>query len=268
MNSLITDHDKYHLHKSLGFFCLFNYNLRLFYKIKYGEMFSSNYYLLAATPIIHLSLSLSSFIFNVPLTRFNSKIIIWKELQLHNIIFTSRSATIMLYSLYSDNIYGRLAILLSHHLLADYVTVKYSNNNKTTTRDIPYDTNYKIVSYVIKKNYAINQLIATSSLLLSDNGLYENAFMIMYPIQLSTFLSTLVRKNILTNNLWHFFYSISLALPLIVAQYAKNVNPNYLIKIKYTALFIISRLFLNVNKYACITGLVTAYKLKWFVNWQ
>lgn len=262
MHSLITEHDKYHIHKTLGLFCLLNYNYRIFYKIKYGEMFFPyNIYSKIAIPIIHLSLSLSSLLFNVPLTRFTSKIIIWKELQLHNIIFTSRSATIMLYSLFSDNIYGRFAILISHHLLADYVSLKYKNNNKTTMRDIPYDIENKTLSYILKKKYAISQLFATSSLLLSDNGLYENAFMIMYPIQLSTFLSTLVRKNIINNNMWHLFYSLSLTLPVLVSQFTKNVNPRYLIKIKLTLAFIVSRLLLNTNKYICITGLMSTYKL-------
>jgi hypothetical protein len=261
MSSLFTNHDKYHIHKSLGLFCLFNYNLRLFYKIKYGYMFPDNYYLKIITPIIHLSLSLSSFLFNVSVNRFNTKIIIWKELQLHNIIFISRSTTIMLYSLYSENIYGRLCILLLHHLMADYVSYKYNNNNTTTTRDISYSNIPKILQYFLKKYYAINQVIATSSLLLSDNGLYENAFMIMYPIQLSTFLSTLVRKNIINNNMWHILYSISLALPLLTAQFTKNINPYYLIKIKLTLLYIINRLFLNTNKYICMSSLVVFYNL-------
>jgi len=260
MDTLITNHDKYHIHKSLGIFCLLNYNLRLIYKITYGYMFSSNYYLLIATPLIHLSLSLSSFLFHVPIKRFNSKIIIWKELQLHNIIFISRSTFIMLYSLYYNNIYGRLFIVLLHHLIADFVSYKYKNDNKTTTRDIPNDNN-KVIQYITKKYYAINQIIAISSLLLSDNGLYENAFMIMFPIHLSTFLSTLVRKNIITNNTWHSLYSISLILPILVAQITKNVNPNYLIKIKITSIYIICRLFININKYLCMYGLVYLYNL-------
>lgn len=258
MNSLITSHDKYHIHKSLGLYCLFNYNLRLFYKIKYGYMFSSNSYI---TPLIHLSLSLSSFLFNVSINRFSTKIIIWKELQLHNIIFISRSVSIMLYLLYSENIYGRLCILLSHHLMADYVSYKYSNNNKTTTRDISYNNIPIILQYFLKKYYAINQIIATSSLLLSDNGLYENAFMIMYPIQLSTFLSTLVRKNIISNNIWHLIYSISLAIPIFVAQFTKNINLQYSIKIKLTLLYIINRLLINTNKYVCMSSLVIFYNL-------
>lgn len=261
METLITNHDKYHIHKLIGGWCLINYNFRLFNKIKYDKMFSDNIYVKIITPLIHLGLSISSFIFYVPQHRFNSKIIIWKELQLHNIVFTSRSAMIMLYSLYSNNIYGRLTILLSHHLLADYITYKYNNNNKTTTRDISYDNISKFYQYFIKKYYAINQLIATSSLLLSDSGLYENAFMIMYPIQLSTFLSTLTRKNLISNNMWHILYSISLSLPLLIAQLTPNVNPKCLIKIKLTSLFIISRLFINLNKYICISGLVTLYNL-------
>jgi hypothetical protein len=216
-------------------------------------MFSNNIYSKITIPIIHLGLSLSSFIFTIPSYKFNSKIIIWKELQLHNIIFTSRSSLIMLYSLYSNNIYGRLSIVLLHHLFADYVSYNY----KTTTRDIPYDNISNFTQYFIKKYYAINQLIATSSLLLSDKGLYENAFMIMYPIQFSTFLSTLVRKNLINNNMWHILYCLSLALQLLVAQ----ITPNCSYKNKLTILFIISRLYLKINKYICISSLGILYNI-------
>ena len=158
MERLKTEHDKYHLHKILGFGCLFHYNLRIYYKFMYGTMFfTPNSLITNITPFVHLGLSLTSFIFHVPKYRYDSKIIIWKELQLHNIIFVSRSASMMLFSLYVTNtnkinyIY-KLLIIMGHHLIADYVSAKFINNNKTTTRDIT-DYENKYYNFFIKKFY-------------------------------------------------------------------------------------------------------------------
>ena len=182
-------------------------------------MFISNNYHM---PLVHLGLSLSSFIFKVPLLRYQNKTIIWKELQLHNIIFTSRSIFMIYHSMMFNNPYisnnfyylSRLAIIISHHYLADIVTDKYQNNNLTTTRDIIYNSNN---IYLIKLNkyfYSISQLVATTSLLLSKNP--ETGYLIMFPIQLSAFLMTLVRKGIISNNQWHYIYSFSLLLPYLI----------------------------------------------------
>lgn len=261
-NKLFTYHDRYYLHKLLGFVCLFHYNLRLYYKFMYGTMLFNRDYI---TPLVHLSLSISSFIFHVPNYRYDSKIIIWKELQLHNIIFTSRSASIMLFSLFSDNNYYRLVIVAGHHLLADYVSNKYINDTKTTTRDIHYDDVY--FSYYIKKYYAISQTFALMALLLNDNkvdnsdGLYENAFLIMYPIQLSAFLMTLVRKQIISNAYWHVFYGISLSFPYLINYINPVITNSYLIKIILGLTYTIMRLGFDVNKYIGMFGVVFTLKI-------
>lgn len=219
MSSLISEHDYLHIHKFLGVGCLLHYGYRFLLKLNYGQMFISNNYHM---PLVHLGLSLSSFIFKVPLLRYQNKTIIWKELQLHNIIFTSRSIFMIYHSMMFNNPYisnnfyylSRLAIIISHHYLADIVTDKYQNNNLTTTRDIIYNSNN---IYLIKLNkyfYSISQLVATTSLLLSKNP--ETGYLIMFPIQLSAFLMTLVRKGIISNNQWHYIYSFSLLLPYLI----------------------------------------------------
>ena len=143
-----------------------------------------------------------------------------------------------------------------HHYLADVVSKKYQNNDKTTTRNIPYDTNNKVLITINKKFYAISQIIATTTLLVTANK--KHAFLIMFPIQLSTFLMTLVRKNIISNNYWHIFYSASLMLPYIFNFKIITNNKNN--KIMITLLHIFARLFLNTNKYLNLIG-VTGYYL-------
>ena len=271
---LFTHHDRYHLHKVLGFGCLFNFFLRIYWLIAYGSM-----YIYADTqslliPIAHLTLSLSSLIFQVPLTRLNSKIIIWKELQLHNMVFTSRSATIMIYSIIcirndidmSSKYYylyqvGKLALVVLHHLLADYITAKYNTNDKTTTRDINWENIPDNVKRGLKQYYAICQILAINSLILTDNdrtgsGVMEAAFLVMFPIQLSTFLMTLVRKSIITNIHWHIFYTLSLVSPyfLIFNTLRSDSDGGYknkleVAKVYLPVLYIIFRLQYNFNKY-------------------
>lgn len=277
---LFTNHDKYHLHKVLGFGCLFNFFLRIYWLIVYGSMYIyADSQISVLIPVAHLTLSLSSLIFHVPQTRLNSKIIIWKELQLHNMIFTSRSAIIMIYSIICirNNInmntkyyylyqIGKLALIVAHHMLADYVTMKYNMNNKTTTRDINWENIPDNVQTLIKKYYAISQILAINALILTDNDRYgsgaiESAFLVMFPIQLSTFLMTLVRKSIISNISWHIFYGLSLLSPFFIIINTINSvdtddqnNVTYKNKLEFAKvylpiLYITFRLQYNFNKY-------------------
>ena len=265
-HSLFTNHDKYHIHKILGFGCLFNYFLRIYWLIVYGSMFIyADYRNSIAIPISHLALSLSSFIFHVPQIRLNSKIIIWKELQLHNIIFTSRSCIIMIYSLicikndinpeyYYLYHLGKFIIIIAHHILADLITLKYNVNDKTTTRDINWENIPDNIKKFIKIYYSICQILAINALLLTDNdnsgsGIIESAFLIMFPIQLSTFLMTLVRKSIISNISWHIFYALSLLSPFLITINANGKNELEVAKIFLPTLYVIFRLQYNMNKY-------------------
>ena len=255
--SLITSHDYLNIHKIMGFGCLIHYGYRFSLKLLYNDMeFKQNLY-----PLIHLGLSLSSFIFKVPTHRYLSKTIIWKELQLHNIIFTSRSVFMMYHALFfnNDNNYkyyiSRLLIIIIHHYIADLITIKYQNKELTTTRDITFDIDNKFLIKINKYFYSISQIIATTTLLLSTNP--DNSFCIMFPIQLSAFLMTLVRKQIISNNQWHYIYTGSLIIP-----YLLNINgvmtDNNNIRI-FTILHILLRFGLNTNKYFNMSILTFGY---------
>jgi hypothetical protein len=251
---LFTHHDRYHIHKFLGFSCLLHYFIRFHYLLIYYDLGFNYDIIRTITPFYHLGLSLSSFIFNVPLSRFSTKAIIWKELQLHNIIFISRSAFIMMYVIFfnSDikelNCFVRFLIVISTHYYADMISNRYKNNDRTTTRDIPYNDNTNpIIIKITKKFYAISQILAICGLLLGND--FESPFVIMFPIHLSTFLMTLVRKSYISNNEWHLYYSMSL-LSNYVFTYLHNYHEEIqIIKITLPLLYIFLRLFMNVNKY-------------------
>lgn len=266
---LFTNHDRFHLHKVLGFGCLFNFFLRIYWLVAFGSMYIHADSLTSLfIPVAHLTLSLSSLIFHVPQTRLNSKIIIWKELQLHNMVFTSRSATIMLYSLLcsrmtaatASNHYsylyqtGKFALVVAHHLLADYITANYNTNDKTTTRDINWENISDNTKAIMKQYYAICQILAINALILTDNepygsGAVESAFLVMFPIQLSTFLMTLVRKSIISNISWHIFYGVSLLSPFFIITNTIQKNKLEVAKVYLPILYIVFRLQYGMNKY-------------------
>ena len=259
--------DLLHIHKILGFGCLFHYGIRIYYKYKYGSMFFHSYDI---SPLIHLVLSLSSFLFKVPTYRLSSKAIIWKELQYHNIIFTSRSILMMYHSMFFNELtpfyyYTRLGLIGLHHYIADLISNRFQINDRTTTRDIPYNIENNTIINVNKKFYAISQIIATSTLLLTNEP--DNGFIIMFPIQFSTFLMTLVRKGYISNNIWHLFYSLSLALPYFI-NYNKVSLDNY--KLYLSILHIILRLYFRTNKYynfILLTNIQVIHTLK-YSNWK
>jgi len=153
------------------------------------------------------------------------------------------------YFSYFNYYISRYIIIILHHYIADLITNKYQNNNLTTTRDIIYNTNDTLISKVfIKINkyfYSISQIVATTSLLLSKN--YETGYLIMFPIQLSAFLMTLVRKRIITNNQWHYIYTLSLILPYFINSNGILQNKNSINL--YVLIHIFMKFILKTNKY-------------------
>jgi hypothetical protein len=249
--------DIMNIHKILGFGCLIHYGYRFYLKIRFDTMYL---HVNSYSHLFHLGLSLSSFIFKVPVKRFLNKTIIWKELQLHNIIFTSRSVFLIyhniLFTNYNINFYiTKLVIIYSHHYLADIVSNKYINNELTTTRDIRGN-------YGNKTFYAISQIIATTNLLL--NNCPDSSFVIMFPIQLSAFLMTLVRKGIISNNLWHIFYTSSLIFPYLLfnKNIIKSTNNIHL----YSLLHVFLRLGLKTDKYINICFISSLFIYNKFIR--
>jgi hypothetical protein len=142
----------------------------------------------------------------------------------------------------------KFIIISGHHYLADIISNKYINNEMTTTRDINFN------NIITKKFYAISQIVATTILLLHKNP--DSSFTIMFPIQLSAFLMTLVRKKIISNNQWHIYYTLSLIFPYLLfnLNLIKSSTNMHL----YTLLHIFLRLGLKTNKYlnmSIISGL-------------
>jgi hypothetical protein len=97
------------------------------------------------------------------------------------------------------------------HILADIITKKYGSDTEigTTIRDMPWPNWVPLkVQHGSNIYNALCQVGAICGLLFSQGNLMDMAFVIIFPIQLSTFLMTLVRKGLIQGIWWHILYAI------------------------------------------------------------
>ena len=254
-----THHDSFlfirHPHKLLGYGALIHTVYRYTRFLCTGSMFDYKPYDVYFI-VPHIVLSLSSFLFPIRESRVFSNQIIWRELQLHNIVFSLRSCSILLFhSFYGDikwyepNLYInciKFGIVMSHHLAADIVSHFYRKG--TTMRDMAWDNPNSALTITMKyfadRFYAFSQFGATTFLIFSETLHMEIAYAILFAIQISTFLMTLRLKGIISNNMWHFVYSLALLVPSYVIVQGKGNEGTM-----YTILFYIWRVMLRQNKY-------------------
>jgi hypothetical protein len=225
LHKLITREDPIHLHKSLGVICLANFFYRYFLLLTYGSMF-----LYTPSGIISIALhgllSISSLIFHLPENRVNGKPMIYPEMRAHTIVFTLRSVLTCFSYYYSFSQFTRMCIIFLTMISADTVTFfyNYKNTNGTTIRNMPYD---KRVTEETKNSVKImnsNMQIGATLFML---GNIESAFLPLFAIQIAALLSTLVRKSIISANMWHIIYAISLWVN--IGLYYNSLTLNYII---------------------------------------
>jgi hypothetical protein len=211
---LITDEDPYHIHKSMGIYCLLNFVFQLVYYMCYREMIL-NWMVM----IPHVMLHMTSFIFKVldkrPVTNDNKIIskmsmFIWEELRLHSMIFGLRSCLIIMFPSITN---GRI-IVFSTLGLADLITYVYGNTEVTTVRG-----NNKIEKRsCIKKIYAMFFTTSQMGATIICGGFFQKTinpvlvFCTLPAIQTSAFGMTLLRKNMISKTTWQIVYSMELAL--------------------------------------------------------
>jgi hypothetical protein len=226
-----------YLHKLLGFSCLIHFFIHIYgYTIEQREL-----RLIAIN--CHLLLSLSSFMFKVPLQRGNLYVI-YKELQLHNIIFTLRSVFILYLIEFSiRNPILRLSCVLSCHCIADYISHVYKNEGITTIRSIGITYSVIFMSW--------SQFVATYICLTSESQ--RSVIMTILGIQVSAFSGTLVRKGILTSYNGGVLYTLS----LVIAIYCLHLSlyDHFFIFIAYA----LRRA--NINKYLLWTSVFFANEI-------
>ena len=242
-----TQHDSYGIppHKILGYGALVHVGYRYWLFISTGHMFEYKPYEIWFF-VGHLMLSLSSFLFPIHSRRNYNNQIIWRELQLHNICFASRSCCVMIYHVASGPTVWTKCILalivLSHHALADIASFYFGEGN--TMRDMSWDNMDKLKPY-FDRFYAFSQFGATVTLLCAESHTLEAAFSVLFAIQISTFLMTLRLKGFITNNMWHLYYTAALLWTYFVAWRIENIR----VLFGYMVFFYLWRVVFRQDKY-------------------
>jgi hypothetical protein len=237
MAHLFTNHDKYHLHKTLGLLAVINFILRFYYAIVYGTSFPAfeSKIFSCSSVLVHALLPIVSLTIPLPEKRNFASPMIWKEFRLHSILFSCRHVLftiITLLELWPTQSYGvitiqqrRYAIIFESIIkyliiigcikVASIITDKYGDKEKRTTNAMPYPeqlTEYEIAK--IKQEYAKKQFGATIMAVFSGELAASLNFAPLYAIQSAPFMMTLIRKGKCETIHYHRVYSITLIYPL------------------------------------------------------
>ena len=208
---LVTREDGFHIHKTLGIMCLCNFIYRYSMLWMYGTMDLNNP-LGFASVLLHGLLSTSSLIFHIPEDRNPMSPMIYPEFRLHSIVFALRSVLCSICHYYSLPI--QPLICMGTMVAADTIT-KYANHQNQNGRTISNMPFHSAISeqgkyQVITMNRCM-QIGATLYML----GSMDSSFSPLFGIQMAAFLMTLVRKSIITANMWHICYALSLWINIL-----------------------------------------------------
>jgi hypothetical protein len=199
--------------------------------------------------IAHVILALSSFEFKVPLAR-NGLYTIYREMQLHTVVFTFRSWSVMVgaWVFGIENMLYRSCYVLFWHLCADWVTKNYPTPTGGTTirRSVNGESGYKEhgrVTHFAIWFLSFAQLVGTFMMMVDTPNAVRNAMFVMTPVQVSALLATLVRKGYFRSETSFVCYVLSL-LPIF---YYHHWAP---IEIAFVAMVTVLRFKIRLNKYA------------------
>lgn len=207
MDRLITHEDPFHLHKTMGAFCLLNYVVQYNLFFKYG---CSNIILCNLIP--HILLHVTSFTFTVLKKRpaaSHLNMFIWNELRIHSMLFSYRAIFSILFPNYA------VFIGLATMVLAD-ITSRYHGTPGVSTVRGQQDRVGKrsLTKEISGAFFSISQFGAT----IITMGLFQPTvspilvFSTLPPIQTSAFGMTLIRKNIINKTVWSVIYAAELGI--------------------------------------------------------
>jgi hypothetical protein len=207
-HKLVTKEDPWHVHKMVGVVCLLNYGYRYYSLFRYGTMDLNNSRG-SLLVVYHAILSCSSMVFHIPSIRNPKAPMIYPEYRLHSILFVLRSVSCYFLTYYQFPILYKCAVCYATIGLADFISARYAvgSNATTTMRNMPFD---KRVDEVYQKKITLMQSSQQISATLYMFGNLDSCFSPMFAIQISAFLMTLVRKNIIDSTMWHLVYNCSL----------------------------------------------------------
>ena len=250
LKKLKTREDVYNIHKMLGIYCTISYAYRYVLFCHHQSMnFINLVDFLSVIP--HLILPFTSLFFKVLAKRILSKpTIIWEEMRLHSMVFSTRSIAIFYYHYFffdgvQYDIWYRLIIVLSFHLVADYITSKYGKEGETTIRVNPESAVAdSFILTIFRRFYSLSQIVATATLILPGKHTFDTSFIILIAIHYAAFLMTLNRKNIISITTYNLGYFVS----LVLVNYVITKSLGLQFYLFCSALFFL-RAYVRINKY-------------------
>lgn len=235
LSKLNTAEDHFNIHKMLGIYCTLHYIWRYVQLLSYGTMgFQRDSHSSALSMLPHFLLPTTSFFFRVlPKRMMGKTTMIWEEMRLHSVVFSTRSVAIFYFYYFTStatttttttttvvgqyNIFCRLAIIFVFHILADIVTRKYGTAGVSTIR-VHEDEKHSdpLLHAVTKRFYSWAQMAATAALVIPGEHTLDTSFSILIGIHYAAFLMTLNRKNIISSWNYNIGYFISLLFVSVV----------------------------------------------------
>lgn len=264
VHRLVTHEDGiyFHAHKIFGVLGLGNFLYRMANHALYQTMGYSTSPWTFFFIMVHAMMHITSFEFLIPSRRNRTYNIIWPEMRLHSLIFAYRSIILMaiLYLSWwqviptSVTVFARGPLVLCTMITADQVTEYYKRvamiqHDETTMRGNPYPS--YIPSQITRwynLMYSTSQVFGTMNILCRDFG---SIFLVVFPIQMAPFGMTLVKKGILTQAGWHFWYSFAIFASYWYATTMTRSATDGLEWFYMSGVFFfcISRFAFHVNKY-------------------
>lgn len=232
MARLITKHDPYHLHKTLGAAVLLHFGYRFYLLLTQGTAFppyeSRTWQSIGVGA--HAALSLSSLLLPLPEHRNFSSPMIWPEFRLHSILFALRHVVCTLLTIHDAwpegllaNAASKFGIIMATSFAARAVTERWGNRQTRTTNAMPYPPGVTEAERDwIKKIYALAQFGATTQAIYPDATV---SFGPILAIQIAPLMMTLVRKGKASAAAYHGVYIVALTLSGIVVPLRLLVLP-------------------------------------------
>ena len=214
MQRLVTREDPWHAHKLCGALCLLNFGFQTW------RHFSGRGALLNAWTLApHLALHATTFIFHVlPRRQKESKaaMYIWEELRLHSMVFAYRGVAAILL----PRQHG-FAVSMAAMAAADLVSLRFGTPGVSTVRGLQLRVGaravHKELAGLFFSTSQMGATLITTGLLRrgSAGGAAEHhlamlVFATLPPIQTSAFGMTLIRKSLISQQVWTVVYSAEL----------------------------------------------------------
>lgn len=266
---LFTKEDPFHVHKTLGMVALCSYLYRIpqfgekdmgFFRT--GE--SGDYYVMAfLTLLVHACLNISSFEFHIPAKRIQSDGgRIWPQYRFHSLVFSCRGLMCIALNVFYYNLssqsphvskfllpHGNYLVVISTMLMGDIASnylVKYPSNSIRDLKAPP----------MIKYYFSVMQFLATGVSLVGIRRCSLHYYMVMV-VQVTAFLMTLRRKNLVSHEKNILIYALLLAGGFTVGVYETYIwDPSQ--ELLWTSAFIgtaaaVLRILCGLNKYVIWT---------------